>query len=319
MKKLILVFVSFILLLGCSEREEIKPIKDSTSIWIEQKSNTEADLTDVFFIDDSVGIVSGSSGTLLKTNNAGKTWEKLNVGISHSFTCVFAVNKSTFFTARVGLYKTEDSGATFTEKGGLSSYSNSIFDVKFFNGSEGLLIKGPLVLKTDDGGSSWSSVYDAGFVGNMQFPTRKVGFLTGGISYDGRSSGEIHKTEDGGLTWKRLEVPTSEITACHFVNDKLGFFFNFTGQLYKTTDGGLNWKPIETNLKEYIFDLLFIDENVGYAVSYDGLIYKTSNSGRSWTEEFKSVKISPITAIVMSPDNTLYAVGNNGVILKRKK
>src|SRR4051812_41864894 len=44
--------------------------------WVKQNSNTFAWLHDVYFLNEQTGWIVGSSGTLLKTTDGGKTWKK---------------------------------------------------------------------------------------------------------------------------------------------------------------------------------------------------------------------------------------------------
>ena len=67
---------------------------DGGRTWFEQKSNSEADLLDVKFIDASAGWAVGSQGTLLSTKDGGIHWSTTLSGTSHALERVFFVDQN---------------------------------------------------------------------------------------------------------------------------------------------------------------------------------------------------------------------------------
>lgn len=121
-----------------------------------------ATLESVFFINDSIGFISGKTsvgagpGLILKTTDRGTTWSSSIVGLAPLSKIIF-VNDSVGF-------------ATDEYYGG--------------------------IYKTIDQGQNWYLVTSSGGIGllNMSFPADSVGYCTG-------SNGRILKTEDQGETW----------------------------------------------------------------------------------------------------------------------
>lgn len=309
MKKLIPLYL-LLVFMGCHKDNGTQSPK-----FERLSTNTTETLTDVSFINKNQGIVSGSFGYLAKTDDGGKTWQKLDVGINHSFMSAYMLDAQDFYTARIGIYKTADAGAHFTECADLSDYSNSIFGIHFYNTQVGLLVKGNVVLKTTDAGNSWAVKYDqAEYLSHLQITSNNVGYISGGITYDGVSAGEMHKTEDGGETWKAILHTGSEITAMYFVNDNTGYYADITKVWFKTTDGGKSWVK-KTDLSFTPLSVYFIDENTGYYTTYEGKILKTENGGLNWTVAYEETN-EPIVKIIAT-QQTIYAVGNNGLFLKK--
>jgi photosystem II stability/assembly factor-like uncharacterized protein len=276
--------------------------------------NQITDLTDVSFSDEKNGIIVGSYGYLAKTTDGGTTWVKQNVGFDYSFMAAFMLNISNYFTARVGIYKTNNSGSIFSECANLSTFSNSIFGIHFFNTNEGLIIKGKTILKSKDGGVSWQiKSEEAEFLSQLEFKSTSIGYASGGITYDGQSRGEIFKTHDGGETWSKILNSNSQIMAMSFINDKQGFYTTFFKEIYKTNDGGVTWSMI-SSITELPTSIRFVDETTGYISSLKGKLFKTIDGGKTWTiiynkTDFTITKITSINKIV-------FAVGNNGLVLK---
>ena len=141
--------------------------------WVVQQSRTTEDLTDVHFIDAKTGFVSGSIGTILKTDNGGVTWRAATSPQNFSFLSVFALDANDVFLARNSLQRTQDGGSTWDEIG-LSGGATSIFDIKFSSPDRGFLVQGGWVHRTTDGGETWSAVYqnpDGLFLSEIDAPS----------------------------------------------------------------------------------------------------------------------------------------------------
>ena len=309
--KLIFIFL-IIFIGGCSSDSEIEHIKK----WTKIESPTSNTLTDIEFLNDNFGVISGAFGTLLKTEDGGLNWQTLNVGINHSFMKIFILNKDEFFTSRIGLYKTSNNGNSFNELADLSNYAGTIFDMHFFNSNNGVIYKSGTIFKTNDGGQQWEATYNqAGFANKMQFISDKFGFISGGRTNDGGSMGEIHKTSDGGNNWTSVNLQTSQITSMCFLNKQIGYVSNFKKQILKTEDGGQNWETIST--QPVIFhDIVFLDSKEGYAVAHNE-IYKTVNGGIHWTSDYKNSSMV-FSSITKAPNGNIFIVGNDGKILSKK-
>ena len=312
MKKLIYLFIVTLVIISCDKEDDLS----NTSKWEILKTDAYKSLTDIEFYNNNFGVISGSFGTLLKTKNGGENWEELNVGVNHSFLKTFILNENEFFTSRLGIYKTNDKGKSFIELGDLSNFSGSIYAIHFFDANNGIIYKNGTILKTTDGGKVWNVTYDkAGYAIKMQFVTNNVGFIYGGISYDGISQGELHKSSDKGNTWSQINIQTSEIISLYFLNEQIGYFSNFKNQFFKTLDGGLNWETIG-NIPITFNDMIFLDNNLGYGIG-NGFIYKTQDGGKIWIKDYENNTLL-FTAIAKTPNGKLYCVTNNGMILRKQ-
>ncbi|MDY7396331.1 YCF48-related protein [Aureibaculum sp. 2210JD6-5] len=306
----------FLLALICSCSSDDS---NSSEKWIEVNSNTFNDLVDVEFLNENFGVIGGGIGTLLKTEDGGKNWQPLNVGLNDSFFKVFILSENDFFTSRIGIYRTKDGGETFVELGNSSGFGSSIFDIHFFDSSNGIICKSGTLYKTSDGGNSWNNVYNEfGFANKLMFPSNKVGYLGGGNNFDNVNFGELHKTIDGGENWSEITLPSemenSNITSIYFLTENIGYLSNVNNNLYTTKNGGLHWNKISSN--HNFRDMVFIDELTGYAIGGSS-IFKTENGGLDWAKDYNDNQII-LSSITKTPNNRIFAVGNNGKILSMK-
>ena len=126
------VFLIVILFsIGSCKKENGNSASDSVELFEKINSPTGENITDASFINESEGIICGGYGFLAKTNDGGKTFTSFNVGTPQTFLSAFLLDEQNFFTARLGLYRTQNSGASFAEIGNLSQQQSSIFNIHF--------------------------------------------------------------------------------------------------------------------------------------------------------------------------------------------
>lgn len=291
------------------------------------KTGSEQELTDISFCDSKNGYICGAMGTLLKTKDGGENWVTVKTEIKPSLNCIQMLDEKHVLTARNELYRTSDGGSTW-ETSGLENLGSSIFDIYFPNTSTGFILKNG-VMKSSDGGKTWQTKFDSGInldkggemqyyalVYNLlQFASDKVGYLAGGKTHDGASSGNMIKTEDGGETWKSLNLNTSQVTALQFVNETTGFFFNFMKQLYKTTDGGKNWTLVSDKVPDSYPDCHIIDENKMILCTQQG-IYHSLDGGINWEKDYSTSDDNALFRMKFINERTGFAVGRNGNLVK---
>ncbi len=250
---------------------------------------------DVFFLNDSVGFISGGmpscgiAATVAKTTNKGTTWDGFNtqsvwsapisVGMGYSAAYFWQADKGYILGGNWGAeqYKTADNGATWTNVSHFTS-NQSFPDLFFWNEMEGYVISDSVNVSYDSLGNVISSATFA----------------------------YIHKTTDGGLTWTKQVFSNDSITDIHFPSQNIGYV-TAGSHLLKTTDGGITWQS--SNLPFVSRKVAFWDNNIGYVVTADGDIYKTNNGGTTWlldaSGDFLAIEIK---------NGQGFAVGKNGSI-----
>ena len=137
----------------------------------------------------------------------------------------------------------------------------------------------------------------------------------------------IYKTTDGGNTWQKKVLSTTEGDfgfQIQFVDINTGWlmYFNFSTQVatfLKTTDGGNNWVPFTGAGIFY-----FVDVNNGWSFYGSGVngtdppfkILRSTNGGADWTEQFSDNAAGRYNAIFFSDLNNGWIVGDNGKVVK---
>ena len=124
---------------------------------------------------------------------------------------------------------------------------------------------------------------------------RGVSAVTDRIAWASGTGGTVLRTADGGVTWRKLNVPDADkldFRDIDAVSDTTAYILSIgTGpasRIYKTTDAGATWTLQFTNAdpKGFFDAMAFWDANRGLAFgdSIDGRfeILTTDNGGRSW-------------------------------------
>jgi photosystem II stability/assembly factor-like uncharacterized protein len=137
----------------------------------------------------------------------------------------------------------------------------------------------------------------------------------------------IHQTTDGGNTWQKKVLSTTQgdfAVMIQFVDINNGWLliFNFSMQaatFMKTTDGGNNWVPFSGAGIFY-----YVDANNGWSFYGSGQngseppykILRTTSGGADWTEQYTDNLTGGYNAMYFPDVNNGWIVGDAGKVLK---
>jgi photosystem II stability/assembly factor-like uncharacterized protein len=315
---------------------------DGGANWTVQNSGTLAPLNAVGFFSELNGIAVGGSGTILGTTDGGTHWIQQTSGTPWTLNSVLILDSHT--GVAVGDYGTilltTNGGSTWIPR--TSSTSAQLTSVCSSSPSTLFIIGNCVLLRTTDGGDSWSNIGDV-CGADISFHN-DAGVIVG-------AHGSILVTTDGGSNWiqkKRsvfpevyfvlLDVTFSSPTNCvavgypgmvlrssdegntwvsypgyesfetvSFVNANNGFALGYQCGV-RTTDGGSTWVQMQTAF--WTMDAFFWDDSTGIAVGES--IYRTTNAGDSWTRQ--GGKAYSVRAIQMVTPQFGVAAGASDVI-----
>jgi len=303
--------------------------------WTTLNSGTLRSLNRVDFPSVNIGYILPFSGPLLRTTNAGVSWDSISsitlFGSSLYDNNICFVNDSVGFitthnnAGNARLYKTMNMGNTWTDISPLNA-TNDIFKVHFLNAQKGYLYANTnfndRFWSTDNGGTSWtedSLGFSLGSGTNslpiMFFVNDSTGYIAGS---DGSFlyRGVIAKTIDHGKHWSLKTLPQSGslINDIHFHSEDTGYVISADGLLFRTTNKGSTWDSISRlNTTSYI-KIFFINGKTGFVISGTN-IYKTTDAGITWNLQ-PSGTSHWLWSVYFPDPNTGYIVGDSGTILK---
>jgi signal transduction histidine kinase/ligand-binding sensor domain-containing protein/DNA-binding response OmpR family regulator/photosystem II stability/assembly factor-like uncharacterized protein len=172
----------------------------------------------------------------------------------------------------------------------------SIKTIDFVNSEIGWLAGDDILLKTENGGQTWSALpLDLGWgIQMIDFINDSVGWAVAQKFDDYK----IIKTLDGGQTWlirKRFEDNYSPNSFC-VVSDSVVYMAGLisqtrypSGRIIKTLDGGNSWIDITPENDRWDFySIAILDSDIGIVSGkswgLDGIV-RTFDGGKTWNEE----------------------------------
>jgi photosystem II stability/assembly factor-like uncharacterized protein len=286
-------------------------------------------LNAVFFGSDSNGCVVGDAGVLVCTSDAGRTW--ISKKIDETFNLQGGFFRDNARGWAVGnaegsglILRTGDGGKNWRLAHKLEGYELSgLHSVWFADEQRGWTVgevqkngtvEG-IVLATQDGGSHWQAQYLAGdrssALHSIRFVDAQRGWAVG--------HNVILRTEDAGRHWREQYFLGGE----YFLDLDLSsptelWVAGSSGSLLRTKDAGVTWQMVNlpSNYRNlWAGSVRFVASTRGWIVGNDGVILSTANGGRSW--QLESIGMSQYLRGLAATSRSLFAVGNNGAILRR--
>ena len=298
--------------------------------WFEQNSGSNRELTDVCFVDQDNGWISGYTGTMLHTTDGGDTWNTQNIPPSNAYYSVFFTDLlngwATGYDGRI--VHTTDGGQTWVFQ--TAPVNTDYYKVYFVNSNIGWIAGGDagsfptfiehrVILNTTNGGASWSAQYSQSNKSRLN----SIIFVDQNNGYAAGESGIIMKTTDGGSNWSEQEIPSFDFSNIFFTDNLTGWVTGyFLGlphhpSVFKTTDGGSNWVETQFGTDEGLSDIYFVDNLRGWAVggnTSQGIVYYTSDGGTNW--ELQTIpSVNSLYSLFFCDENCGWAVGHLGTII----
>lgn len=291
---------------GCPEEvappEPVRTWRPTDAPMADQNRGKRYD--DVWFVTPDLGWGVNSDGKILRTSDAGASWELQFHDPRTYLRCLgFATATRGWAGTLSGparLLETRDGRTWAAVTGlpaegpqmvcGLSVVDESVVYASGTNYPFGFSDNPPpAMLRTTDGGATWTAIdmrAHATLLVDTWFPTPDRGWVVGGradpagpAGPDGRDNVKpvVLLTEDGGQTWVDRaaelhdELPSGEWGwKIQFLDERVGFVSleNYTdGAVLKTTDGGGHWQRLPVDDPQQNANLEgvgFVDESRGW-------------------------------------------------------
>ncbi len=150
------------------------------------------------YLSGGATFVCGAKGLILKSNNGGYSFRRVNSNTSNLIFNIFFVNQSTGYAVGWNgtILKTSDAGENWVNQ---SKFADTYLrDIYFTDMDNGITIAGGgEVFKTSDGGNSWEKV-SSGLVSGLL----SIAFTNKTNGYISCNKGEVLVTKDGGTNWE---------------------------------------------------------------------------------------------------------------------
>ena len=296
--------------------------RDGGLSWTTITTPFVSNITDIYFVTPSYGFVTTEEEGVYKTTDGGERWRKVLDPI------VFLGGPSYMENPYNRVYfANEDLGFAFadlTNDGGFHGYK-------------------PVVVRTNDGGESWTIVSGPDGLPRLDFNNLVFSSdpMIGYASGDGRG----YSTVDGGTTWQaitinvpedKVEFPESHTSGEPYAIVGISLWGANSGYMLNSHVSGRFIFPIQNGsilrtdslpgldrirLESYYADIYSPRENILYLIGGQhgngtGRIFYTKDGGSNFTE------MSGLNGVAFHDwslvGNTGYLVGPNGLLLKHK-
>lgn len=299
-------------------------VQTATAQWVKLNTRSFSTLKDIYFQNSNTGWITGTDGTLLRTDDGGKTWQPIQKFTTDSLLQVYFTDASTgWMLCERNIYgrgrnptsylrKTTNGGVTWNkiefEDAERERVTHLLFDK---NGIGTAFGEGGIFYKLQEDGETWKKMRAA-----IHFLLLDGAYSDGQTGAIVGAGGTIVFTEDGGLTWSKATLlgdQDSRINAVVFTSNKLGWAVGSGGKLFTATGGGRLWRTQQTDVSANLNDIFFANSRDGWVVGDEGTILRTTNGGASWTEVRSRVSHN-LNKVVFN-GNRGFAIGMGGTLL----
>ena len=302
--------------------------------WERQLGEQLDDFRDILFLDGRHGWITGDNGILLETQDGGQTWTHLQSGtgqplVGVHFADVSGLNSED--TTRWGWSMRRDGTVLYTTNGvkwsaGQTPTHPGLFeedpplpfeinDVAFGNFSEGWAVgRDGQIIHNQDGGPIWTPqrTSTGKDLERVEMNFAPLGWAVG-------HSGIIQRTINGGGYWKHHETDTGyNLYGVSFITKRKGWAVGDYGIILRTTGGGFKWEALSSGVTEVLYGVLALSDQEVYAVGTSGTILRSVDGGTTWEREHTDISNNLYTIVRAPNDDTLWIVGQWGVVLRRK-
>ncbi len=281
--------------------------------WTSFQTGITSVVFDVAFPAPGKAVAACGSGRLLFSDDDGASWTQKTLATATDIVSIaFADSQRVFAVQKANyLLRSSDGGATWADT---TFFVNALNFVHFADRLTGWLLSNSegTVLKTENGGVTWSSV-------NVE-PSSRYHFnkvVTDGpdkalLIGDG---GGLFRTSDGGATWTQLgdAVTRAHLYSVTGFSSSSAWVFG-PGSVYHTSDGGSNWSA---NLADTlsIHSGIAVSESRIIAGGTHGEAHLSVNQGADWSTQILPSK-GRINRFHFIDTSIGWLAGNHGTVAK---
>ncbi|HZV75647.1 MAG TPA: hypothetical protein VFF79_18195 [Conexibacter sp.] len=344
---------------GCVARRSIDGGATFTAIrFTPVESNCSVGLRDLSFVSKDVGYLLLADGSVFTTTDGGTQFAPRTAvpetRAAHGFAepggIAFLDASKGYATSGGRIFQTLDGGNAWRL---VASDGRAIRALWFADATHGFAVgNGGLVLRTDDGGATWTPKNLA--VGGVDYTSIRCTGTQLCLLTTGAGTQLVRTADAGDTAGTVVTASTDPIYAAAFasptrvsgagdhgatvVSDDAGVRFEpiggrisgtFTalraggakdtafapgagGALAKTTDGGRTWRTGNVPTTADLLDVSFPSATAGYALDVDGGLFRTDNGGATWKTLGTGSTLRP--GAVLAPDaSSVLVVGPRGL------
>lgn len=237
---------------------------------------TQATLTGVTFVGDSVGFAVGHDATVLRTTDAGENWELV--------------------------YNDTESEMAF-------------MTVYFENEQRGFAMGAfSFIVETTDGGDTWEERSLSDDVLD-DFHLNKLFAAKNGDLYVAAEFGVVYRSSDKGQSFERIQTQYEGSFWGGFgMLDGSVMVFGMRGNAFRSTDDGQTWEKVNTGTDKSIAGGVQLGNGKIVLAGLQGYVGYSEDSGKSFVEVTRADRLG-YAAVTDGPDGQIVVYGEPGAKL----
>ena len=255
--------------------------------WTQQFATDREYYRNIEFLNENIGFIGTLTAHFYKTTDGGTNWAPVpNLPNAVQAICgLDAVGTQTIygcgaFFGPAYIIKSVDSGVTW-QYIDMTAYAETLVEVLFVDENTGFASggdpNGGIILKTTDGGSTWTQIYNTNIPGEYVWKLQRLFSNTqvmfGSVETIAPRNGKLIKSVDGGISWISKEVPDPDIQAVGFITENHGWMGGHHSGFLETFDSGTTWN--NTGLGFNLNRIQVFNNNLAYCSGSN--IYKFSD------------------------------------------
>lgn len=250
---------------------------------VDRYQSSKWPLNDIIFTDALNGFAVGHYGTLLKTDDSGKTWNQMPRVSDYD------LNQSAFLNQTIGYVAGREA---------IINKTTQELETKVE------------IWKTENGGNIWTRSYQS----NGESEVFQIVVFSPEIALASINGNRLIRTIDGGRTWKEVAVNGKSVMSLALGSDGVLWVVGYEGSFLKSIDKGESWEDVK-GLPNELFNrrwksISFGKAGNGLAVSEEGIIAYTSDNGITWEklpkefdEPLRKVDVYAKAGIILGANN----------------
>jgi len=276
-----------------------KPTKNNPSIKMPLASKSL--LLDISKVGTSQLIAVGEHGHIILSSDA-ITWQQADVPLQTTLTSVF------FIDSKQGWAVGHDATILTTKNGGLSwqiqqykpELEKPLLDIVFKSPLNGIAIGAyGLFFRTSDGGKTWQKEFHDEFL------------MPDDIDY----LSELKQEDEEAY----LDEASSILP--HFnrlvIDGRTLYMVGEIGLIAKSNDFGISWQSFDEIYQGSFFDMARTKQGNLLVAGLRGHVYRSLRNGTPWQQR-QTNTTALINDIVLTDDDRIFLLANNGVLLESK-
>ena len=285
------------------------------------------DANTIWFSDSKATAATDTGRYIGVSTDGGATWSNklitapaaaATIGDIHPVSATTAYMVSSGTGSQNGIWKTTDSGTTWTKQTSASystttssaaSFANVVY---FWDANNGFTAGDPIgplatrkfeMYSTTNGGTNWTAISSAPApLGGAEFGYTSKITVSGNNIWLGTDIGRLLYSPNRGTSWQAFQTPAVDfggvttadnVASVAFKDSTNGLLITYDyvvegseiAILYSTSDSGQTWEPVENTGTFYPSDIVYVPgtPNTYVTSGSDGSSYST-DGGLTWTD-----------------------------------